>query len=315
MNQKYLKLSIVIPVLDEEHTLEKLFFGIKEAVNKTRYKNFEVIFIDDGSSDSSWSVIGALKNKYTNNIVSIKFRKNFGKSLALYAGFLKAQGDLVFTMDADLQDNPAEIPNFINKLDEGYDVVAGWKKIRHDPLSKILPSKIFNKVTSIFSGIHLHDFNCGFKLYKKEVIKNIEIYGELHRFIPVLASYYGFKIAEIAVIHNERQYGVSKYGYERYVRGFLDLLTVIITTKYLQKPNHLFGGLGILFGLIGFLSLSYLIILWFYGYTIGHRPLLLFGILSVMLSVQMISLGLISELINKNSKNNRIEKIVENNFD
>jgi len=302
-------------VLNEEHTLEKLFFGIKEAVKKTRYKDFEVIFIDDGSTDSSWSVIDTLKDNYTNNIVAIKFRKNFGKSLALYAGFLKAQGDLVFTMDADLQDNPAEIPNFINKLDEGYDVVAGWKKIRHDPLSKILPSKIFNKVTSMFSGIHLHDFNCGFKLYKKEVIKNIEIYGELHRFIPVLANYYGFKIAEIAVKHNERQHGVSKYGYERYIRGFLDLLTVTITTKYLQKPNHFFGGLGILFGLIGFLSLSYLIILWFYGYSIGHRPLLLFGILSAMLSVQMISLGLISELINKNSKNNRIEKIVENNFD
>jgi len=315
MSQKYLKLSFVIPVLNEEHTLEKLFFGIKEAVKKTRYKDFEVIFIDDGSTDSSWLVIETLKDNYTNNIVAIKFRKNFGKSLALYAGFLKAQGDLVFTMDADLQDNPAEIPNFINKLDEGYDVVAGWKKIRHDPLSKILPSKIFNKVTSMFSGIHLHDFNCGFKLYKKEVIKNIEIYGELHRFIPVLANYYGFKISEIAVKHNERQHGVSKYGYERYIRGFLDLLTVTITTKYLQKPNHLFGGLGILFGLIGFLSLSYLIILWFYGYSIGHRPLLLFGILSAMLSVQMISLGLISELINKNSKNNRIEKIVENNFD
>jgi len=315
MSQKYLKLSFVIPVLNEEHTLEKLFFGIKEAVKKTKYKDFEVIFIDDGSTDSSWLVIETLKDNYTNNIVAIKFRKNFGKSLALYAGFLKAQGDLVFTMDADLQDNPAEIPNFINKLDEGYDVVAGWKKIRHDPLSKILPSKIFNKVTSMFSGIHLHDFNCGFKLYKKEVIKNIEIYGELHRFIPVLANYYGFKISEIAVKHNERQHGVSKYGYERYIRGFLDLLTVTITTKYLQKPNHLFGGLGILFGLIGFLSLSYLIILWFYGYSIGHRPLLLFGILSAMLSVQMISLGLISELINKNSKNNRIEKIVENNFD
>ena len=315
MSQKYLKLSFVIPVLNEEHTLEKLFFGIKEAVKKTRYKDFEVIFIDDGSTDSSWLVIETLKDNYTNNIVAIKFRKNFGKSLALYTGFLKAQGDLVFTMDADLQDNPAEIPNFINKLDEGYDVVAGWKKIRHDPLSKILPSKIFNKVTSMFSGIHLHDFNCGFKLYKKEVIKNIEIYGELHRFIPVLANYYGFKISEIAVKHNERQHGVSKYGYERYIRGFLDLLTVTITTKYLQKPNHLFGGLGILFGLIGFLSLSYLIILWFYGYSIGHRPLLLFGILSAMLSVQMISLGLISELINKNSKNNRIEKIVENNFD
>jgi glycosyltransferase involved in cell wall biosynthesis len=311
MNQKYVKFSFVIPLLDEEHTLEKLFLGIKQAINKIGNENFEVIFIDDGSTDSSWSVIQTLKENYANNVIAIKFRKNFGKSMALYAGFLKAQGDLVFTMDADLQDNPVEIPNFINKLDEGYDVVVGYKKNRHDPLSKTLPSKVFNKVTAIVSGIHLHDFNCGFKLYKKEVIKNIEIYGELHRYVPILASYYGFKIAEIVVKHNERQYGVSKYGYQRYIRGLLDLSTVIITTKYLQRPNHFFGGLGILFGLIGFLSLSYLITIWFNGYSIGHRPLLLFGILSVMLSVQMLSLGLISELINKNSKNNRIEKIVE----
>jgi len=307
-----LSISFVIPVMDEEETIRELYLRIEKALAKRSIKNFEVIFIDDGSRDGSWNEMNKLKVDFPEHVKAIKFRKNFGKALALNTGFEWATGDLVFTMDADLQDDPDEISNFLDKLDEGYDLVSGWKQNRQDPISKTLPSKLFNKVTAKISGVNLHDFNCGFKLYRKEVIKHVDVYGELHRYIPVLANDFGFKIAEIPVKHHERKHGVSKYGWERYARGLLDLLTIVVTTKYLQKPNHLFGGLGMLFGFLGTVSLGYLIIIWFMGEAIGNRPLLMFGVLSIMLSVQMLSLGLLSELINKNNKNTRAnEQIIE----
>lgn len=297
------ELSFVIPVMNEDATIVVLFERIRTALDLIQITAFEVIFIDDGSTDLSWRKIEALKAEFPGQIIGIRFRRNFGKSAALNEGFKQAKADLIFTLDADLQDDPAEIPHFLQKMSEGYDIVSGWKQNRKDTLSKTLPSRVFNKVTAVISGVNLNDFNCGFKLYKKEVIKHITIYGELHRYIPVLAHELGFRIAEISVKHHERAYGLSKYGWERYSRGTLDLLTVLVTTKYLQKPNHLFGGLGILFGLTGLSVLLYLACIWiFAGQSIGSRPLLTLGVLLCFTSVQMISLGLISELINKKSR-------------
>ncbi|MEP4149530.1 MAG: glycosyltransferase family 2 protein [Halioglobus sp.] len=294
-------ISFVIPAMNEEDSIEELYSRIAMNMSNVENFDFEVLFIDDGSDDATWEKMKALYHANPSRVRAFRLRKNFGKSQALNLGFSKCAGDLVFTMDADLQDDPDEIPRFIAKLEQGYDLVSGWKENRKDPKSKTLPSKLFNKVTSLVTGIELNDFNCGFKLYRKTVIESIEVYGELHRYIPVLAHDYGFKIAEIGITHHERKHGVSKFGWERYTRGLLDLLTVLVTTRYLKKPSHLFGGLGLLFGLLGFLSLSYLILLWLFGSSgIGGRPLLLFGALSTMVSVQLISLGLLSELINKN---------------
>jgi hypothetical protein len=200
-------------------------------------------------------------------------------------------------MDADLQDEPREIPRFLEALDSGYDLVSGWKARRNDPLSKTLPSKVFNRITAWISGISLHDFNCGFKAYRREIIEHLQLYGELHRYIPVLAHDAGFKVGEIEVEHHPRRHGKSKYGFERYVRGFLDLVTILATTRYLQRPGHMFGGVGVVFGLLGGTVLTYLVVLWFLGQGIGSRPLLQFGVLLLMLSVQMISLGIIAELL------------------
>ncbi len=307
-------ISIIIPVFNEQDNIRPLFQRITSVMSDIKIKSFEVVFIDDGSTDKSWEQLTDLYDENPYHTKLIKLRKNFGKSAALNAGFHESCGDIVFTMDADLQDDPEEIPNFLNKLDEGFDLVSGWKQNRKDPLSKTVPSKIFNKITTLISGIKLNDFNCGFKAYKKDVLKFINLYGELHRYIPVLANEYGFKIGEIPVQHHPRAHGSSKYGFERYARGFLDLLTILVTTKYLQRPGHLFGGIGIFFGIFGAISLIYLVILWFLGYRpIGNRPLLLFGIMSAVLSVQLISLGLLAEHINKSrprDENKLIEKIV-----
>lgn len=242
----------------------------------------------------------SLASDDSGRVKAIRLRRNFGKAAALSIGFRACTGDIVFTMDADLQDDPSEIPRFIEKLDDGYDVVSGWKENRKDPISKTLPSKLFNKATAVLSGISLRDFNCGFKAYRREVLEGIRLYGELHRYIPVLASDLGFKIGEIPVKHHARQHGVSKYGWERYARGLLDLLTVLATTRYLQKPGHLFGGIGLASGLIGGGILFYLTMLWFLGVgPIGTRPLFFLGILLVILSIQMISLGLVAELLTR----------------
>ncbi|WP_307785944.1 glycosyltransferase family 2 protein [Okeania sp. KiyG1] len=265
--------------------------------------------MDDGSNDSSWIEINKLIKEHPQKIKGIRLRRNFGKSSALSAGFKKATGNIIFTLDADLQDDPAEVPKFLEKLESGYDLVSGWRKHRNDPFSKTLPSKLFNGVTSILTGVKLHDFNCGLKAYKKEVLDCIKVYGELHRYIPVLAHSLGFKISEVAVRHHRRKQGKSKYGLERYTRGFLDLLTVLATTHYLHKPGHLFGSLGLLFGALGMTSLGYLTILWFMEIRpIGTRPLFLFGILCIILSVQLISLGILAELITKNIDDDYVDK-------
>lgn len=296
-------LSFVIPVKDEAQTLASLYQGIEATVTQTdKTLRFEVIFIDDGSTDESWLEMSRLAEQNSGTIKAIKLRRNFGKAFALSTGFNECQGDIIFTMDADLQDDPTEIPKFLDKITEGYDVVSGWKNNRQDPLSKTLPSKLFNKMTAKLTGIALHDFNCGFKVYRKEVLDGIKIYGELHRYIPVLAHELGFISTEVSIKHNKREFGVSKYGWERYARGLVDLLTVLATTRYLKKPGHLFGGLGVLAGFIGTAILSYLGILWFIDDSpIGTRPLFSVGILMVILSIQMVSIGVLAELITRHS--------------
>jgi glycosyltransferase involved in cell wall biosynthesis len=303
IDSRSLFISFVIPVKDEAETLATLYQGINDTIIKMdSNRHFEVIFIDDGSADNSWEEMAHLEEQYPTTVKAIKLRRNFGKSFALSSGFQECQGDIVFTMDADLQDDPTEIPKFLDKMSEGYDVVSGWKSNRQDPLSKTLPSKLFNKMTAKLTGISLHDFNCGFKAYKREVLDSIKIYGELHRYIPVLAHELGFISAEVSVKHNKREFGVSKYGWERYARGLVDLLTVLATTRYLKKPGHLFGGLGVFAGLIGTIILGYLGILWLVGDSpIGTRPLFFVGILMTILSIQMISIGVLAELITRHS--------------
>ncbi len=304
-------ISIVVPVYNEQQSLAPLFEKISAVMKDISQKSFEVIFIDDGSSDGSWEVIEKLAAKNVYMVRAVRFRKNFGKSQALSVGFALAQGDPIISMDADLQDDPQEIPIFLEMIKDGADLVSGWKINRKDPLSKRLPSKVFNAVVQVISGVKLHDFNCGFKAYRREVLKHIKIYGELHRFIPVLAYGYGFKIAEVAVKHNPRQFGHSKYGLERYARGFLDLLTVITTTRFIRRPSHLFGGWGIISGLIGFSILFYLSIHWVMGTPIAARPLFFLGIMLSIMSVQMISLGLIAELFIYYAKPNENEELIK----
>ncbi len=288
-------ISVVIPLLNEEVSLPELTEKILEQFNSLG-KECEIIFIDDGSTDASFNVLMQLKEKYP-IIRIIQFRKNFGKSAALSEGFKKADGDIVITMDADLQDDPAEIPNLVAKLDDGYDLVSGWKKERHDPIGKTIPSKLFNFTTRKLTGIKIHDFNCGLKAYRKEVIKAIPVYGELHRYLPVLAHWQGFKVGEIVVKHHARKYGVSKFGIRRIFSGFFDLLTVLFITRYRQKPLHLFGFFGLIFGITGIAILTYLSVLWFQGIPIGKRPMLFLGVLMVIVGGQSFSLGLIGEMI------------------
>ncbi len=302
-----MKLSFIIPVFNEEQSLQPLYSEILE--NIENYKH-EIIFIDDGSSDGSFVFMQELASK-NKNVKVIKFRKNFGKAASLDAGFEAAQGDIIFTMDADLQDDPKEIINFIKKIEQGYDLVSGWKKKRKDPIHKTFPSKLFNAITAKFFRLKLHDYNCGFKAYRKEVIKELDIYGEMHRYIPALADSKGFKITEIPVNHRRRKYGKSKYGIERYIRGFLDLLTVKLVTSYTHSPLYLFGRIGTAFSVIGFLIGLYLTIMkfWFHQ-PLYNRPLLYLSILLIMLGLQFFSIGLIGELlVNQNRKQNKSKMI------
>jgi len=304
-------LSFVIPVKDEQATLELLVAGILDNVRNMN-GNFEaeIIFIDDGSIDQSWEIMNKLAAS-NDNIFAIRFRKNFGKALALEAGFRQTRGEIIFTMDADLQDDPNEIPKFIEAVDQGVDLVSGWKKRRNDPVSKRLPSWIFNKVTSFTTSIPLHDFNCGYKCYRREVIDSIHLYGDMHRYIPVLACDLGYRAGEIEVMHHPRRHGKSKFGFERYTRGLIDLLTVLATTRWMSKPGHLFGGIGLVSGLSGGGILVYLTILWFLGMRpIGNRPLFFLGILLCILSVQMMALGIISEFFIKTSHTNDVDILI-----
>jgi len=288
-------LSVVIPVYNEEESIPELFEAL-EAVVEEHKIDCEYIFVDDGSVDRSLVVLRELHEK-SDRVKVISFRRNYGKSAALSVGFKQARGDVIITIDADLQDDPAEIPNLIKKMNEGYDLVSGWKKKRFDPISKTLPSKLFNYFTALFTGIKIHDFNCGLKAYRHEVIKEIPIYGSLHRYLPVLAHWKGFAVGEIIVQHHARKYGITKYGWRRFFDGFFDLFTVLFLTRYRQKPLHLFGFFGLASLTVGFLISVYLTVLWFQGYGIGNRPLLFLGILLIIVGMQSFSIGLIGEMI------------------
>lgn len=300
----HINISVVIPLLNEDESLPELAKLLKETLGIVAGDRYEVIFIDDGSTDRSFEVLRQIHNK-DNRFKAIRFRRNYGKSAALAVGFAEAKGDIVITMDADLQDDPKEIPHLIQKLNEGYDLVSGWKKIRHDPFHKTVPSRFFNYVTSTVSGIKLHDFNCGLKAYRKEVVKTLQVYGEMHRYLPALAHWDGFRVAEIPVTHHARRFGKSKFGFSRFFKGFLDLLTVLFTTRYVKRPLHLFGTVGTLLALIGFGTDLYLTIEWSLGKTsLSNRPLALFGVALIIVGVQLISFGLIGELLVKNFQKN-----------
>jgi len=285
----------VVPVHDEERSVALLYDELTSALEPLGVP-WETIFVDDGSTDGTFAALTRLHND-ARNVRVVRLRRNFGKAAALVAGFDQAHGDIVVTIDGDLQDDPAEIPRLLAKLDEGFDLVSGWKTRRQDPLTRRLLSKVFNRVTSAFSGVRLHDMNCGLKAYRAEVVHGLRLYGELHRFIPVLAHYRGFRIAELPVNHRPREHGRSRYGVERYLRGFLDLLTVSFIGRYRHRPLHLFGGLGLVLGLIGVAVLVYLTVVKALGHAIGQRPLLLLGVLLVVIGMQFFSLGLISEMI------------------
>jgi glycosyltransferase involved in cell wall biosynthesis len=288
-------ISVVVPVHNEERSVALLYDELRSALEPLDTA-WETIFVDDGSTDGTFAALTRLHNA-TDNVRVVRLRRNFGKAAALRAGFDQAQGETVVTIDGDLQDDPAEIPRLLAKLDEGFDLVSGWKTRRRDPLSRRVLSRIFNRVTGAFSGVHLHDMNCGLKAYRAEVVHGLRLYGELHRFIPVLAHYRGFRIAELPVNHRPREHGRSRYGVERYLRGFLDLLTVSFIGRYRHRPLHLFGGLGLILGAFGTAILVYLTVLKALGNAIGHRPLLMLGVLLVVIGMQFFSLGLISEMI------------------
>jgi glycosyltransferase involved in cell wall biosynthesis len=288
-------ISVVVPVHNEERSVALLYDELRSALEPLETA-WETIFVDDGSTDGTFAALTRLHNA-ADNVRVVRLRRNFGKAAALRAGFDQAQGDTVVTIDGDLQDDPAEIPRLLAKLDEGFDLVSGWKTRRRDPLSRRILSRIFNRVTGAFSGVHLHDMNCGLKAYRAEVVHGLRLYGELHRFIPVLAHYRGFRIAELPVNHRPREHGRSRYGVERYLRGFLDLLTVSFIGRYRHRPLHLFGGLGLILGAFGTAILVYLTVLKALGNAIGHRPLLMLGVLLVVIGMQFFSLGLISEMI------------------
>ncbi len=293
--------SIVVPVYDERESLPALTDQILDVAERHDFGLHELIFVDDGSRDGSWSVMKDLAAVHP-QVTSIKLRRNFGKATALNVGIEAASGDIIVTMDADLQDDPAELPKLIETMRSGYDLVSGWRERRNDPLSKTWPSWLYTKVTSWLSGIQLHDFNCGYKAYRREVFDSVDLYGEMHRYVPVLAHSLGFKVSEIPVEHHPRRFGQSKYGLKRFMRGFLDLLTVLTITRYARTPGHLFGAIGIALLGLGVMTLSYLTGLKLItGAQIGGRPMLLFGGLTVVVGVQILLFGLLSEMINSHT--------------
>ncbi len=288
--------SVVVPLLNEEETLRELKRGVTEQFDRGGWSG-EILFVDDGSKDGSFDQIEEMAAQDP-RVVGIRFRRNFGKAAALAAGFDEARGRIVITMDADLQDDPAEIPRLVGKIEEGLDVVSGWKKKRHDPISKTLPSKLFNWVTAKLTGISIHDFNCGLKGYRGEVVREIDLYGELHRYIPALAAWKGFRVGEIEVTHHPRRFGKSKYGARRFLNGFLDLLTVMLLTKYTLKPLHLFGMVGTALGLVGAAISIYMVSLKLrFGDIQGRVPLLSLGVLLIIMGMQFLSTGLLAEMI------------------
>jgi glycosyltransferase involved in cell wall biosynthesis len=304
-----MQLSIIIPLLNEDESLPELYNWIKRVVDANNF-SYEILFIDDGSTDKSWQIINELKAKDA-NVRGIKFQRNYGKSAALNEGFDKAKGDVIITMDADLQDSPDEIPELYNMIvNDGYDLVSGWKKKRHDPLSKTLPTKLFNWTNRRISGVELHDMNCGLKAYSYRTVKSIEIFGEMHRYIPVLAKGAGFKkIGEKVVQHQARKYGVSKYmGWNRFVNGILDLFTVNFITRFGKKPMHFFGLIGFLLFMIGFILSVYMIIakLTFPDYYLSNKPAFIVSLVIMILGTQFFLAGFIGELISRNAQDRNV---------
>jgi dolichol-phosphate mannosyltransferase len=296
-------LSIVIPVCDERESLRTLYQEVDE-VGRAQTYDLEIIFIDDGSKDGSWHVIRELAES-DGRVRGIRFRRNFGKAAALSAGFRAARGELVMTLDADLQDDPHEIPRFIAVISDELDVVSGWKQVRYDPWHKVLPSRVFNVMVSRLTGVELHDHNCGMKCYRREVLREVRLYGELHRFVPVLAAARGFAIGEIAIQHRARKFGRSKYGLRRLMKGFLDLLTVKFLTGFGQRPQHLMGTIGLVSFSLGFLGLASLAANWILGHTLPgweitplhQRPAVVYSLGALLLGAQLMSMGFLAELI------------------
>ncbi|MCB0881611.1 MAG: glycosyltransferase family 2 protein [Thermoleophilia bacterium] len=300
------EISVVVPVCDERDNVEPLL-GEMLPVMRGLGRSFEVIFVDDGSRDGTGAVLEAAVEREP-EVALVALRRNFGKSEALMAGFREARGGIVITIDGDLQDDPAEIPRFLDALDGGLDLVSGWKVDRQDPAGKRLPSKLFNAVTRRVSGLDLHDLNCGFKAYRAEVVAALALAGDQYRYIPVLAHNEGFRVGELGVNHRPRTHGRSKYGLERYVRGMLDLLTITFLGRYRHRPMHLFGGLGLLMLLVGLAVSGYLSVLKFAGYAIGQRPLLLLGVLLILVGMQFLTIGLMSEMVQRQHQRTRADE-------
>ncbi|MEW5974761.1 MAG: glycosyltransferase family 2 protein [Acidobacteriota bacterium] len=289
-------ISLVIPVFNEGRGLEQLYREVEATVQAAGLQ-VEIVFVDDGSSDETWPEISRLANA-DSRVMGIKFRKNFGKSAALNAGFKAARGEILVTLDSDLQDDPAEIPKLLAKLDEGYDLVSGWKKRRFDPWHKVIPSRIFNWLVGVLSGLKLHDHNCGLKAYRVQVVREIVLYGELHRFATLMALARGFRVTENEVRHRPRVYGHSKYGALRFVKGLLDLLTVGFLGSFSHRPLHLLGGVGLFAFALGGSALAYLAGLWLAGYQpLGQRPILIYAVAALLLGAQMLTIGILAELI------------------
>jgi dolichol-phosphate mannosyltransferase len=298
-------LSVVIPVYNERDSLQPLHAEIAEVVHQNRL-DLEIVFVDDGSDDGSWPIIAELSQKHP-HVRGIRFRRNFGKAAALSAGFQAARGDIILTLDADLQDDPHEIPRFLTGMDIGLDVVSGWKRVRYDPWHKVIPSRVFNLMVSWLTGVRLHDHNCGMKCYRAPIFREVRLYGELHRFIPVLAAARGFRVGEIEIRHRPRKYGQSKYGMRRFVKGFLDLMTVKFLTGFSQRPQHLLGTIGLASFLLGSLGLAWLGVTWivnlFYPegerpfLPLHQRPLMIYAVAALLLGAQLITIGFLAELI------------------
>lgn len=295
-------ISFVIPAFNEEASIRQLHNEILDVCDKNGLE-FEIVFVDDGSSDQTWPTIKQLCSDHISTH-AVRFRRNFGKAAALRAGAIETKNEIIVTMDADLQDDPAEVPQLLKKLDEGFDVVSGWKKIRNDPLGKTLPSKVFNKLVSWVTGVKLQDHNCGFKVYRREVFDEVKLYGEMHRFVPVLAASRGFKIAQVPVNHRARQHGVSKYGLSRLPKGFLDLLTVSFLTGYNNRPQHLLGYVGLVSTALGSIGVVWMAIYWVLRMTmfgdwdpVHKRPVLIYSVGGLLLGVQLLCMGFLAELI------------------
>lgn len=309
MNSDDVKVTVVVPLLDEEESLRELYSQLTDALSSYG-EALELLFIDDGSRDGSMEVLTELHQR-DRRVRVFQFRRNYGKSAALAQGFKEAHGEILITLDADLQDDPYEIPKLIDKLSEGFDLVSGWKRDRKDRFVKRVTSKFFNRITCWFTGLRLHDINCGLKAYRREVTDTMRVYGQLHRFLPVLAQWQGFRVSEVVVKHHSRKYGKTKFGVSRFAAGFFDLITVLFITRYTKRPLHLFGSVGLISFILGSLISAYLAFerIFFQKY-LSNRPLLFLGILLIIVGIQFFSIGLLGEMITE-SRKDRVEYAVK----